>query len=49
MQHFDVGKPVVLVSVRKEIDSSESFVILFWPPIRFQEVACVDEREPWSL
>jgi hypothetical protein len=37
------------VSVRKEIDSSESFVILFWPPIRFQEVACVDEREPWSL
>ncbi len=24
-----------LVSVRKEVDSLESFVILLWPPIRF--------------
>jgi len=26
--------PTVLVSVRKEVDSLESFVILWWPPIR---------------
>ncbi|MDP6819718.1 MAG: ATP-binding protein, partial [Alphaproteobacteria bacterium] len=26
---------VTLVSVRKEVDSLESFVILYWPPIRF--------------
>ncbi len=25
----------LLVSVRKEFDSLESFVILLWPPIRF--------------
>ncbi len=38
-----------LVSVRKGADSLESFVILWWPPIRFQEVADVDAREPWPL
>jgi hypothetical protein len=45
----DTLKSDMRVSVRKEVDWLESFVILFWLPIRFQEVACVDARESWSL